>query len=140
MRLSALFLVVLVMLGCGGPDARRHHTVPTVPTTGDCAGIPIIPRGNPPDTLELTKDPTLEQKFPTTVDGQRLNDLASGGFVESLCVIGGQASVDAAKLNVPPGTDLSSLSVASAQAVVDGLAAQITAFRWPATLRCRAAA
>jgi len=48
-----------------------------------------------------------------------------------LCVIGGQASVDAAKRDLAPGTDLSDMRVASAQAVVDGLAAPITAFRWP---------
>jgi hypothetical protein len=102
-----------------------------VPTTGDCAGIPTIPHDHPPDTLNLTRDPTLEAKFPDLIDGMPVGDVASGKWIETLCTLGGQASVDTARANVPAGTDLAALTVGSGQTVVDGLAVTITAFRLP---------
>jgi hypothetical protein len=129
MRWGVAAFIFLVAAGCASP-AVPAATVGLAPATGPCAGIPLIPAGNAPDTLELTPDPTLERMFPPSIAGQQVNDLASGGLVESLCTIGGEASVDAAKRSLPPGTDLSAITVASGQAVIDAGVAQITAYRW----------
>jgi hypothetical protein len=138
MRWGVTAFAVLFVAGCASPTLPTSQASPAVPTatvggppaSGPCAGIPIIPAGNAPDTLELTRDPALEQKFPATIDGQQLNDLASAGLVESLCIIGGQASVEAAQRNVLVGTDLSAITVGSAQVVVDAGLAGLTAYRW----------
>ncbi len=90
-----------------------------------------MPRDNPGDTLPLTPDRALEATFPVLLDGQPLVDLASGRWIETVCSLGGEGSVDAALATVPAGFTLTDLRVASAQAQVDGLAVEITAFRLP---------
>jgi len=133
MRLLAAGALLLVLAGCGSSvgDTPSPVTSPGPQATGACAAIPTIDPNNPPDTLPLTADPTLEAEFPTQIDGQDVTDLASGRWLETLCMLGGQASVDAAQLNLPPGLDLSPMTVASATATVDGSSVTIVAYRLP---------
>jgi len=125
---------VLVLGGCGSSVVDQPTAGPTAvppPASGPCASIPTIDPSNPPESLALNEDATLEAEFPSEIDGQALTDVASGGWIETLCLIGGPAWVDAASRNLPAGLDLSTMSVGSASATVDGQPVTMLAFRLP---------
>jgi len=126
-------VIALVVGGCGSPSEPSPTAAGPAgpPATGVCAAIPTIDPNNPPASLPLTRDLTLESKFPTQLDGQPVTGLASGRWIETLCMTGGEASVDAASQALPAGVSLSQVSVASANADVDGNSVTIVAFRVP---------
>jgi hypothetical protein len=127
MRLAVVGAVLLIaIVGCADASAPL-----AVPSSGPCAGIPLIDHNNPPDSLPLTPDPVLEQKLPTQIDGQPVTDVSSGRYIETLCMLGGDASLVAAARNSPVGVDISDVNVASGKATVDGVAATIGAYRLP---------
>ena len=126
-------MFVLLLAGCGSSAVDQPSAAPLASpvASGPCAAIPTIDPNNPPETLGLTGDPTLEAEFPTELDGESVTDVSSARWIEALCSMGGQASVDAAARNLPPGLDLSAMSVGSAAATVDGKPVTIVAFRLP---------
>ncbi len=126
---AVLASLLCIVTGCDAFDQPAPSLV--IPSSGPCAGIPEIPRDNPPDNLVLTPDPALEAMFPRLIDGQPVNDLASARWIETLCMLGGEASVNAAGAGLPPGMDLTNMSVASAGVSVDGPTVTISAFRLP---------
>lgn len=69
--------------------------------------------------------------LPDLIDGMPVQDVASATWIETTCSLGGQASVDASRASALNGVDIDKLTVASGQAVVDGLGATITAVRLP---------
>ena len=127
MRWCVAVLLALAVVGCAGSAGPTL----SAPTTGDCAGIPVIPHDHPPDELHFTRDETLEGKIPDLIDGMPVQDVASATWIETLCSLGGQASVDASRSGAPGGVDIGNLTVASGRAVVDGLGVTIAAFRLP---------
>jgi hypothetical protein len=96
-----------------------------------CADVPSIDPHSPPDELELTDDETLEAEFPTQIDGGPISDLASARWLETLCIMGGPASVTSIGQKLPSGLDVNDMRVASAVALVDGRAVTLVAFRLP---------
>jgi hypothetical protein len=138
MRSAAVGIILGIVLvsalaGCGSSVVDQPSLVPSAsPRANDpCAAIPTIDPANPPDTLGLTGDPTLEAEFPAEIDDETVTDVASARWIEALCDMGGTASVDAAALNLPSDLDQSAMSVGSAAATVDGKAVTIVAFRLP---------
>jgi hypothetical protein len=129
MRLIATGLLVLALVGCGSPVTSTPALGPSA--TGVCAPFAGIDPAHPPDTLPLTPDPVLEAEFPPTIGSDPVVDVASGGFIQTLCVMGGQASVDAARRNAPAGVNIDDLRVASATATANGLQVTINAYRLP---------
>lgn len=128
MRWLFLCLIAVVSVGC---LSSVLPVAPFVPASGPCAGIPQYQPDKPPGSLVLTADPSLEVEFPTTIDGQSLTELASARYVETLCALGGDASITAAQAQLAPGIDLNDLRVATAQATVDGQPVTIDAYRLP---------
>jgi hypothetical protein len=126
-------VLVSALAGCGSSVIDQPSLVPSAspPATGPCTSIPTIDPDNPPDTLGLTGDPTLEAEFPAEIDDQTVTDVSSARWIETLCDMGGPASVDAAARNLPSGLDQSAMSVGSAAATVDGKPVTIVAFRLP---------
>jgi hypothetical protein len=102
-----------------------------VPASGPCAGFPVYPQNQTPPSLPLTRDPELETEFPTEVAGQTVNDLASGRYIETLCALGNEDSVNAALAAVPAGVDLTDVRVASADVQFGTELVTISAFRLP---------
>jgi hypothetical protein len=133
MRRLAALVLVLVLDGCGSSVVEQPSPSPSAVAQANdpCASIPTIDPANPPDTLGLTGDPTLEAEFPAEIDGETLTDVSSARWIETLCDMGGPASVDAAARNLPPGLDQSAMSVGSAAATVGGKPVTIVAFRLP---------
>jgi hypothetical protein len=128
MRRTFLGILLLVLAAGCAPSAAPSLAVPS---SGACAGIPYIDPDSPPDSLPLTPDPLLEQKLPAQIDGQPVNDISSGRYVETLCMLGGEASLDAALTGAPADVDLNTVSVASASGSVDGLNVTLSAYRLP---------
>jgi len=123
-------VLAAVVMGCDAGQQPQPSMY--VPSSGPCAGIPLIPRDRAPTaTLPLTRDLTLESRIPTSIDGHALTDLSSGRWTETLCMIGGEESLKAGAANLPAGLSLDDMRVASALATVDGAAVTITAFRLP---------
>ena len=120
--------MAVLVVGCASEEIA---TAPPPPASGICAGITNVSQGNPPASLPLTSDPTLEAEFPKQVDGQSVTQLASARLVETLCALGGELSVNATRANLPSGYDLSQITVASAQVSVDNVPETITAYRMP---------
>jgi hypothetical protein len=127
LRFVAVWLVAVALVGCDQSVAPSL----VAPASGACAGIPLIDRNNPPDTLPLTRDPILEAKLPEQIDGQLVTGVSSGRYVETLCMLGGDASVTAAEKRLSSGVSLADINVASGQARVDDAQATISAFRLP---------
>jgi hypothetical protein len=123
-----LVLVAVVAVGCTSSVLPGQ---PNIPATGPCAGIPQYPPDKPPGSLVLTADASLEAKFPTTIDGQPVTGLASAKYVETLCALGGDASILAAERGLAPGIDLTDMRVASGDVVVDGQPVTIYALQAP---------
>ena len=135
MSWKLLVLCVLLVVGCGA-DQTTSSTTPspgvTAPAgTGVCAGVPSIDPKSPPDELNLTADETLESRFPTLIDGSPISDLASARWLETLCIMGGPASVASVGQKLPSGLDVNDMRVASGIALVDGRAVTLVAFRLP---------
>jgi hypothetical protein len=58
-------------------------------------------------------------------------NVASARYVETLCLLGGSASVAAAAADLPASIDLDQIRVASADATVDATPVTLLAFRLP---------
>jgi hypothetical protein len=67
--------------------------------------------------------------FPDEIDGQPVANVESGKFLESVCVEGGQAGVDAVSSAAPRTVDLAQVFIASAEANVEATPLRIGAFR-----------
>lgn len=124
--IAGICLAVMVT-GCGSGAAPSL----AVPSSGPCAGIPLVDRDNPPDLLPLTIDPVLEALVPLQIDGQRVTDVTSGRYVETLCMVGGEEALAAALARTPAALDIQAINVASGKATVDDLAVSMTAYRLP---------
>ena len=90
MRSAAVGIILGIVLvsalaGCGSSVVDQPSLVPSAsPRANDpCAPIPTIDPVNPPDTLGLTGDPTLEAEFPAQIDGETVTDVAhrSVGYI-----------------------------------------------------------
>jgi hypothetical protein len=148
-RSGAFFAVLLIAAACAGAPATSGPTAtpagatnqPTsgatataAPTTGqtvppvtgnECANFPTFNLASPAFP-SFAPDPALEARFPTEIDGQPVRDLESFSWAAIACM-GGQAAVDAVR-----GTaefDLLALTMATAEATVDGEDVSLTAFR-----------
>jgi len=128
MRSLFLGVVAAMLVGC---TSSVLPASPFIPSSGPCAGIPQYPPDKPPGSLVLTPDPTLEGEYPTTIDGQPVTDLASARYIESLCALGGDASIEAAESMLAPGVDLNDMRVATANVVVDGQSLVLDSYRLP---------
>jgi hypothetical protein len=129
LTVAATLVVAAIAVGC---DAASPPPTPLyVPASGVCTGVPVYPADQAPASLPLTPDATLEAKFPIAIDGQAVNGLASAHYVESLCALGGESSIDAAIANLSPDINLADLRVASAQVQMDTQVITINAFRLP---------
>jgi hypothetical protein len=127
MRWLLASLVLVLLVGC---DQSPPPSL-IAPASGPCAGIPVFPRDKPLVDVPLTTDPTLEGRFPARIDGLPVTDITSGRLVETLCLLGGEPSVNAVSSSVPAGLNLSDIRVASAQGSADGSGVTLTAFRLP---------
>jgi hypothetical protein len=130
--------VVLLLGGLiGGCSADATSAIDTAPAslsphrTGLCSGFGAIDPANPPPSLLLTRDPVLEAEFPSEIDGQPVSDVASGRLVETLCLLGGEASVTAAQRAAASTVDITRITDASGSVPVDGRQVTILAFRLP---------
>lgn len=100
------------------------------PVGNSCAGFPT------PDPLaspqpEMARDPELEAKFPTEVDGEPVTDVNSFRWLEYLCLYGGgQTEVDRIAA-VAGGFPFANLSYGTAQTTVDDEDVEIQGFRTP---------
>lgn len=128
MRWLVVCLLAALVIGCGGDVPIPQ---PTVPDSGPCAGIPDVAHMNPAPSVGFTRDVELEAKFPTQIDGQPVTNLASASYIESLCALGGEASLAAATASVAPGLDITDMRVASADIQLDGQKVTIYSFRLP---------
>ena len=128
MRSLFLGVVAALLVGC---TSSVLPASPFIPVSGPCAGIPQYPPDKPPGSLVLTPDPALEAEYPTTIDGQPVTDIASARYIESLCALGGDASIAAAESELAPGVDLNDISVATGNVVVDGQPVTIDSYRLP---------
>jgi hypothetical protein len=139
-RLTVFLLLALVVVACDAtgvdgspaPGSSADSANATIgPPGAECIALPTINRDQEDPAVPLTPDAVLERKFPATIDGQPLQDLASGRWHELECLLSGQQAYDATRASVNGSIDLGSLTVASAQATIDGLPVSITAFRTP---------
>src|SRR4051812_5958882 len=121
-------VLAAALAGCAGSGPPAPLAIAT---SGPCAGIPVLDRNAPPDSLPLTPDPTLEQALPTQVDNQPVIEVSSGRYIETLCMLGGDASLVAALGSAPAGVDINLVNVASASATVEGQRETISAYRLP---------
>jgi hypothetical protein len=131
-RIAWTLLLLLAVVACGSPATAPQGTViPSRESTGDCVGYTVVDPSNRPSLLPLTADPVLEAEFPADVEGQPVTNLESARWIETLCALGSDASVAAARRNLPPGMDVADIRVASGQVTVNGDAIGLTAFRLP---------
>jgi hypothetical protein len=128
MRCLFFGVVAALLVGC---TSSVLPPSPFIPVSGPCAGIPQYPPDKPPGSLVLTPDPTLEAEYPMTIDGQPVTNLASARYIESLCALGGDASIAAAENQLAPGVDLNDIRVATGNVVIDGQSVTIDAYRLP---------
>jgi hypothetical protein len=112
------------------PAAPGDTTPPDGGATGtECASVPTLDINNP--EMGFSKDPELEAIFPATIGGMPVTDIESFRWVEFLCMFGGQAMVDQMTSAVDSPLNFAALSMATANATVDGEEVQIAAIRFP---------
>jgi len=101
------------------------------PVGSECAAIPTYSPDNPQPSVAQARDPVLEQKFPTELDGQPVTGLESAPWFDAICLFGGQSAVDQMRSVVPIADIVLHMTAAAADATVDGAAVKINAFRTP---------
>lgn len=135
-------VMALVVAACtsgpaaGTPIAGQPTATPTqvVQPTGappvglSCEGVPTFTLT---EEITFTRDSQLEAIFPTTIDGQPVENLTSGYWFELMCFIGGPAGLQEALSELPPGMQVATLSYASADVTIDDEDISLVAFRTP---------
>jgi len=146
--LTGAFVLSLAVLACGGTPAATPAQPTDVPSTAtpaapgdttppdggatgnECASVPTFDLNNPGE-MGFSSDPELEALFPATVGGQPVTDVESFRWVEFLCMFGGQTMVDQMTATIDSPLNFAALSMATANATVDGDSVQLTAIRFP---------
>jgi hypothetical protein len=147
-RLLIGLLAIALVAGCGSdladspapesvvPSASVAPPASITPATlgplgSECAAIPTYSPDNPQPSVAQARDPVLEQKFPTELDGQPVTGLESAPWFDAICLFGGQSAVDQMRSVLPIADLVLHMTAAAADATVDGSAVKINAFRTP---------
>jgi hypothetical protein len=99
--------------------------------TGDeCDEVPSFMDPGVED-FEFTRDEELEAMFPASIAGSPVSEVTSFRWVEFICLLAGQAGLEAAATEIPTGFQLAGLTMATAEYDDDDDTHTIVALRMP---------
>lgn len=98
-------------------------------TSAGCAGRPTFSLAT--DAPTFAPDAALLAKYPQQIDGQPITNAQSGFFIDLVCLGGGAGVDQMGQAFAAIGYDLSTLSLGSFDATVDGSGVSVSAIRTP---------